>query len=170
MNNDGDQVTRTYDYTINGPRRGEIAVSSAEHQNYAGTTMGGGAQLTKTASGWNLAILGKNKVLSRGGQEVRNKSLRTLADLEITGGLRRANRRVANGQLEVSNNTQEFTAVYTASDIGWTSDCCHPVSGTFSVEFSGSKTGSGTVTFNSCGDITVEVDGEVQNDTLTYCE
>ena len=167
---DGKKVARTYDYEIVGPRGGQHNITSSDQVDYRGNTIGGGAELTKVAGGWELDILGKNRTFIINGRTRRNKSIRTLQPLEIQGGIRRSQRRVNNGQLEVIHNLAEFTATYTAVDLQYSSSCCHPVSGSLSVDFAGSIEGSGTVTFNSCGSAQIERNGEVQDVTFTYCE
>lgn len=168
---DGDSVNRTYRYEIVGPRGGQLEVSSADNDDYSGDTIGGGATLTNTVSGWELDILGKHKVFTRNGRERMNKSIKTLAPLEISGGIRRANRRVNNGQLQVSHNLAEFKAIYTAQDLRYSSSCCHPVSGSMSVEYTGSISGTATVEFNSCGSATLtNANGETSDVRFTYCE
>ncbi len=166
----GNQVARTYNYELVGPRNGQLTVSSEVHTDYTGATIGGGALLTRTASGFDLDILGKHKVFTRNGRERLDRSIQTLSPLEIAGGLERSVRRITNGQLQVSHNKAEFTAIYTAQDLRWSSSCCHPVSGSLSVDYTGSREGSATVTFGSCGRATLEKDGESHELAFSYCE
>ena len=166
----GDQVARTFDFELVGPRGGQMTVSSAEHSNYSDIRVGGGAEITKTNLGWDLDILGKHKVFTRNGRVRMDKSIQTLSPLEISGGLRRSQRQVNNGQLQVHHNLAEFTALYTAQDLRWSSSCCHPVSGTLTVEYTGSRTGSATVEFGSCGTAELEKDGEIHDVQFSYCE
>ena len=170
MGSDGDQVARTYNYEIVGPRGGQLDVSSDDHEDYRGNTIGGGAVLTNTAAGHSLEILGKHKVFTRNGNIRRDRSIRTTEPLEISGGLRRSVRQVNNGQLEIIHNLAEFTATYTAEDVVWSSSCCHPVSGSLSVEYTGSVEGTASITFNSCGQAEIERNGETSNVEFTYCE
>jgi hypothetical protein len=108
--------------------------------------------------------------VGRRGREVYNVSLRTLQPIVITGGLSRANRLVNSGQIEVNHNLAKFTALITPSNIQWSSDCCHPVSGSLSVTYSGSKTGTSTVTFQGCGSAQVNDNGQSEDIELSYCE
>lgn len=166
----GDSVTRTYDYTISGPHGGSLTMSSANHFDYRGNTIGGGGKLTRTSSGYDLDILGKHKVLKKNGSSLADITVRTIQPLEVTGGLARAGRQVNNGILEVNHNLSKFTARYTASNLVWSAQCCHPTSGTMSVTYTGSLTGSATVTFDGCGTATLEKDGTQTNIDLSYCE
>lgn len=166
----GHQVARTYEYELVGPRNGQLLVSSADHADYSGESVGGGAVLTRTSSGYDLEILGKHKIFTRNGRQLLDRSIKTLSPLEITGGLRRSVRRVSNGQLQVSHNKAEFKAVYTAENLQWSSSCCHPVSGTLSVAYTGSREGAASVTFGSCGTATLDKDGETHDIQFSYCE
>tara|TARA_B110001454_G_C12723312_1_gene436619 strand:+ start:36131 stop:37018 length:888 start_codon:yes stop_codon:yes gene_type:complete len=171
LNSNGDYVTRTYSTAITGPRGGVVSNSSDSATDYRGTSYGGGAKLTKTAAGYNLDILGKHKRMDRNGRQLFNVSVRTLQPLEVTGGLTRAARHVSNGQLEVNHNLAKFSSVITANDIAWGDCSCYPVSGSLSIAFSGSKTGSATVTFtNECGVASLQENGQTSKIELSYCE
>ena len=170
MANVGDSVVRTYDYTIEGPRGGILTNSSLIKATYDGTQLSGGARLERAASGWLLNISGKHKSLSRNDREIFDISIETPTQLEVSGGLSRASRQVNNGSLKVYHNLAEFSAEFSANNLQWNASCCHPVSGSLSVNYSGSVTGSATVTFNGCGTATHEKDGLSQDITLSYCE
>lgn len=171
MSANGDSVTRTYNTEISGPRGGVVTNSSDAAQDYRGTSYGGGAKITKTASGYNLDILGKHKRMQRNGRQLFDVSIRSLQSLEVTGGLGRSARHVSNGQLEVNHNLAKFSSVITANNIQWGDCSCYPVSGSLSIAFSGSKTGSSTVTFtNECGVASLEENGQITKIELSYCE
>ncbi len=172
MSSNGDSVTRTYNTEISGPRGGVVSNSSDAAQDYRlGTAYGGGAKITKTSLGYNLDILGKHKRMDRNGRQLFNVSVRTLQTLEVTGGLSRAARRVSNGQLEVNHNLAKFSSVITANNIQWGDCSCYPVSGSLSIAFSGTKTGSATVTFtNECGVASLQENGQTSKIELSYCE
>lgn len=174
MNTAGDYVVRTYNTEISGPRGGVIYNSSDSKEDYrtgSSNTYGGGAKITKSASGHNMDILGKHKRMVKNGRELFNVSVRSLQSLEVTGGLTRAARKVSNGQLEINHNLAKFTSVITATDIKWGDCSCYPVSGSLSVTYSGSKTGSSKVTFSSeCGVASLEENGQTSKIELSYCE
>lgn len=170
----GNYVVRTYNTEISGPRGGVVYNSSDSKEDYrkgTSNTYGGGAKITKSASGHNLEILGKHKSFIKRGRELFNVSVRTLSPLVVTGGLARADRKVSNGQLEINHNIAQFTSVVTATDIKWGDCSCYPVSGSLSIAFSGKKTGSSTVTFSSeCGVASLEENGQTSKIELSYCE
>ncbi|MCB0384500.1 MAG: hypothetical protein KDD43_03835 [Bdellovibrionales bacterium] len=166
-----DNVTRTYDYTITGPRGGNLQVFSTALTDYRGTSISGGGKLTNTGSNWEVQVLGKNKILkTAGGVTIMSHSIRTLSNVTITGGLSRSSRVMNGGQVEVNHNLAKFTAVYTPNNLQWSSTCCHPVSGSLSVTFDGTVTGTGSVVFNGCGSATVAKDDKERNISLSYCE
>jgi len=74
------------------------------------------------------------------------------------------------GSLEVNHNLAGFTAIFTPSNLQWSAGCCHPVAGSLAVTYSGSKTGTATVSFNGCGSATVNQDGQSQAVEFSYCE
>ncbi len=160
MSANGDSVTRTYDYDISGPYGGVLAVTSE----------GGGGRLTRTATGWTAEILGKRKVLTYRSREVMNLSISTPQPIEITGTLGRASRVVNSGSFQVVHNKAGFTALYQPSNLTYNNSCCHPVAGTLAVTYSGSISGSGSVTFNGCGSATLVRNGQSQDVQLNYCE
>lgn len=166
----GDTVTRTYDIDISGPRGGVVSHSSDSGTDYRGSTYGGGGRLTKTAGGWDAEILGRHSAMTFRGHNVFNVSVRTLVPLNVSGSLARASRVVSGGQLEVNHNIAQFTAVISPTNLTWTNSCCHPVSGSLSVNYSGSKSGSATVTFTGCGSATVNEGGQQKTIELSYCE
>lgn len=165
-----DTVTREYNVEISGPRGGVYTLSSANATDYNGQTYGGGGELTKTAGGWEIDILGRHARFDRNGNNWMNVSVRTLTPLQVTGGLGRASRTVNGGQLQVNHNIAKFTAVFTPSNLQWTASCCHPTSGQLGVTYSGSKTGSATVTFNGCGSAELSEGGQTSTISLSYCE
>lgn len=170
LSSNGNTVTRTYNIEINGPRGGKIAHSSDNRSDYRGTSYGGGGRLTKTVSGWGLDILGRNSVLTFRGRSIFDVSVRTLSQVSISGSLSRASRLVTGGQIEVNHNMAGFTSVITPSNLQWSNSCCYPVSGSLSVSYSGSKTGSATVTFSGCGSASVNQGGQVSSVNMSYCE
>lgn len=171
LSSNGDTVTRTYSLKINGPRGGEVEHSSDSQTDYRnGSAYGGGGRLTKTSTGWQLDILGRHTTLKFSGRELFDVSIRTLSPLSVSGGLNRASRVVQGGQLEVNHNIAKFTTTITPSNLQWSAACCHPTSGSLSMSFSGTKTGSASVTFNGCGSATVDQGGQTSTIQLSYCE
>ncbi len=171
LSTDGDSVNREYDITISGPRGGIVTHTSEAQSDYkVGPAYGGGGTVTKTAAGWDLSVAGRHSSFSFKNREIFNVSVRTIQPLNISGGLGRSNRHISNGQLEVNHNLAKFTAVFTANNLQWTSSCCHPTSGSLGVVYSGSKSGSATVTFNGCGAASVDQGGQQQSIELSYCE
>jgi hypothetical protein len=166
----GDSVNRTYDVVLTGPRGGQASLSSANSADYKGNVYGGGGQLTKTAGGYSIEVLGKHVALNYRDHNLYNVSIRTLTPIEITGTLARQGRLVNSGQIEVNHNLAKFTALFEPQNLQWQSGCCYPVSGTLSVTYSGSRTGSATVTFNGCG-LATHSDGVQEKPiVLSYCE
>ena len=167
----GSSVTRTYVFSIDSLGGGSLAVSSLDHKDDNENTIGGGGRITRVdATSWNLEILGKHKVLTRNGRKLFDISLRTTAAMRIEGGLARSSRTLDGGSLEVIHNLAQFTATYQPHNLQWTGLCCHPVAGTVDVTYTGSQSGSGTITFTGCGSATLNKDGLNRELTLNYCE
>lgn len=171
MNLNGDSVTRTYSLQRVGPRGGTLSVSSDAKADYrGGTAYGGGGRITKTVSGHTLDILGKHKNLTIRGRSVYDISIKTIAPLQVTGGLDRANRTIQSGQLEVNHNRAGETAVWTYNNVQFSSLCCHPVSGTIDIVWSGAKSGQAQMTFQGCGLAQVTEGGQSTQVEMSYCE
>lgn len=166
----GNTTTRTYNIDITGTRGGKISHSSDTYTDYSGDAYGGGGRLTKTGSGWNLDILGRHTQFTYNGLEIFNVSTRTLSPVSVTGSLSRSSRVMSGGQIEVNHNLAAFTATMVPQNLQWSGSCCHPISGSLDVTFSGSKTGTATVTFAGCGTATVDQDGQSNSIQLLYCE
>jgi hypothetical protein len=170
LSSDGDQVVRTYSLNLTGPRGGVVNISSQSAQDYSGLSYGGGGKLTKTSSGHEIEILGKHKTFTRNNNTYYSVSVRTLNPLVLTGGLTRSSRVLSSGTIEVNHNLAKYTMTMTPNNVAWSNSCCHPVSGSFSVNYSGSKTGSATVTFNGCGTANLNQGGQDTQLTMNYCE
>jgi hypothetical protein len=165
----GDYVERTYDLTLSGPRGGQYDLLSSNQTDYRGQTYGGGGRLQKTSSGFSIAILGRHSELSFRGRILSSVSTRTLQNVELNQ-LTRNGRILNGGQIEVNHNLAEFTTVISPVNVQWTSTCCHPVSGSLNLSFSGSKSGSATVTFLSCGSAEINENGQTRTTSISYCE
>lgn len=171
MNLPADYVVRTYDYTISGTRGGSLQVTSASATDYRGTSISGGGKITKTLGGYTAQILGKHKILSFRGSEIMNHSMISLSASTITGTLARSSRSLTGGEIEIIDNRNEFVATVTPTSLQWSSSCCYPLSGSLSMELSGSKSGTVTVVFSStCGTATYTANGSSRNINLKYCE
>lgn len=167
----GDEVSRTYDYKIVGPRGGSLRVSSNALSGSEPGVSGGGKLTYNGSSSWTIQLLGKNKVLTGpGGREWFNHSILTTQDIQISGGLARANRVVESGQIKVFHNLADFTVTHTINQLAWNSMCCHPVSGSVTSIAEGKISGSFSITFNSCGKATVTKDDKTREVELSYCE
>jgi hypothetical protein len=170
MNTLGANVTRTYNVKISGPRGGELSISSNSKSDYTGNTYGGGGKITVTNTGWNLDILGKHKVLSFKEKTLYDVSTRTVTPLVITGSLARASRNINAGELQVNHNKAAFSALFSPQNLQWSNSCCHPISGSLNVVWSGTKTGTATVSFQGCGQAQVNENGQTKDIELSYCE
>lgn len=169
LSNNGDSVTRTYDVDIQGPRGGVLSLSSDKGTDYRGSNYGGGGVLSKVSSGFEVQILGRHALLSYQNKNLYNVSTRTLSNLSFNQ-FTRSGRVWSAGQLEVNHNLAKFTAVITPNNVQWSAGCCHPTSGSLNITYSGSKSGSATVQFNSCGSAQVTANGQNTNIELSYCE
>ena len=171
MNATNDMVTRTYSLERSGLHGGSLLTTSSAQSDYrGGAAYGGGGRLTKTASGFSLDILGKHKALTFRGKSVYDISIKTIAPLLVSGGLDRSNRNIQSGQLEINHNRAGRTAVWTYNNVQFSSQCCHPVSGTIDIVWSGSKTGSAQMTFQGCGLAQVTEGGQSSQVEMSYCE
>lgn len=172
--NIGENVVRTYDHSISGPRGGAIQTTSALRSDYRGTLINGGGRLERTgAAAWQIEVLGKHKIGTRNGRTLFDVSARTTTPIALTGTLDRSGRTVSSGAIEINHNRAQFTTVYSVAagqPLIWNSNCCHPVSGQLNATYTGSLTGSGSITFNGCGTAQLSKDGSNRTLSLGYCE
>lgn len=170
----GDNVVRTYDDTISGPHGGAVQTTSALRANYLGSQIGGGGRLSHTgATAWTMDILGKHKIGTRNGHTLFDVSVHTTTPIAVSSTLARSGRTISSGTIAIDHNVAKFTAVYTTNPsqpLVWNSTCCHPVSGRLDATYSGSVTGSGSITFNGCGSAELSKDGSARTLSLGYCE
>lgn len=166
----GDYVVRTYDIVFTGPKGfTKINISSEPSQNYLGETHSGGGRLTKTATGYELEVLGRNQQVNFNGRLVASQSIKTTTPIQVVGGLARTSRLINGGELVVSRNLAKYKAKFTPNNVQYSNSCCHPVSGSLSITYEGSKTGSATLTFLGCGSAQYEKDDLKRDVTLSYC-
>lgn len=170
--NVGENVSRTFDWTISGPRGRSLQHTSAHRSNYLGQSVGGGGQLSHTASTqWQIDIAGKHVIAqSASGRSIFDISVKTSTPVVVSGSLDRSNRTIASGQIDVYHNLAKFTASFAPQNLVYSSTCCYPVSGSINVTYTGSVTGSGSITFNGCGSATLTRAGSAKNLDLSYCE
>lgn len=167
-----DTITRTMNLTRTGFFGATVTTSSDSHEDYRGNTYGGGSRMTKTsASSLELEVLGIRKVRSRAsGKAGYDVQTRTTSPLVINGTWN-GNRTIESGTLEVAHNRAEYVASFTFDNLQFNkSECCYPTSGTSSVTYSGSVTGSASLEFVSCGSVKITRTGETKSITLAGCE
>lgn len=174
IQNAGDQVVRTYDVSFLSTRRNiRLEASSADQADYRGEVYGGGGMLTRTNTGYEIEILGDHRLLDKldkGENDPIEVSSRTLEQpIVIDGDIQQRDLRLRSGVLEVNHNTAQYTAVIAANNLQWTSSCCHPIGGSMTLDVTGSRSGSGSLTFNACGDATLDINGNVRDIDLDIC-
>ncbi len=150
IRSDGDSVNRQFDINLNKLFRASAKLSTARHENYLGEVYGGGGILTNTVAGWEIEILGRyHQLKSAAGRVLADVSVHSEGKFEIlkTGG----GRTVSGGTLVIDHNLAKYTAKYSPRSLTWDTSCLCPVSGLVDITFSGSKNGSGSLEFLSCG-------------------
>ena len=167
----GETYTRTVNFTRSGPR-GSLQTTSSSRTPYTGSAIGGGIEVTKADNGTavDVNILGQHKILTRtNGSVLFDMSFSTTTPLQLNK-LARNGRIISSGVLEVYHNRAQFKAEHSMSNLSFSSSCCYPVSGTISTNFSGSLNGSGSITFNSCGNFTASYKGQTKTYAMANCE
>jgi hypothetical protein len=157
----GDMVNRTASFTLTGPYGGTLAVSAP----------GGGQTLTKTATGFDYAVPGMERVLTGpGGHTLFDISTRTTTPIQITGSSR-ADLVIVSGALEVTHHLAGYKVTLVPQNLSWSTTCNCAVSGSLSGTVSGGKHDgkSALVTLTGCGQADVTVDGDTESVTLDRC-
>lgn len=170
IDTNGETVTRTYDFTRTTNWGAKIRTFSSSKTDYEGNTYGGGGRLTKTASGFDLTVLGKHRTrTTAGGRAALDISMRTTSDISLDQ-IARNNRTINGGTFVIAHNLAKYKVSLSPSNLTYTSSCCYPTGGTINVTYSGIISGSGSVTFTSCGSATLSRDAESYDITFYSCE
>jgi len=157
----GDVVTRTAAFTLTGLYGGSLAVSSP----------GGGQTLTRTATGFEYAVGGMERVLTGpGGHTLFDVSTQTTSPIEVTGSSR-SDLVIVSGALEITHHLAGYSVTLTPSNLTWAATCNCAVSGTLTGTVSGGKLDgkSASVTLTGCGEADVTIDGQSDSVTLDRC-
>ena len=185
----GETIWRTGTTTTTGLVPGSVAHSSLnfptyyEYSDTSGiTVVGGGSYVTKVSNDrYVMNILGNNvRRRLRNGTfdydvsvsttEVTGETDTDVHDISIQGDGSRGSRS-ASGTLMVYHNTNDFHAKMVLDGVSWgESNCCFPTSGSISLTYFGSKSGSGTMTFNGCGTGKLVDDSGSKSIALKYCQ
>lgn len=171
----GATATRVVSLVRTGPAGGQLTTVTEAHSAYDGTSIGAGQVLAmgSPANSATLAIAGVHKTFTIGGKTIFDHSIMTTTPITANSTLSRAGRSISAGAVAIYHNLAKYTATYTVSSpLVWTSGCCYPTSGTVTAAFTGSLSGTGSVTFSStCGTATItRSNGDTQNFTMSYCE
>lgn len=171
LQNPGDLFQREHDLQFSRVYGNAVLKSlSADHQNYLGQTLGGGEILTKTNTGWQIDILGKQQTLiDSSGQKFMDISVETLSPFVIEGTLRRAQRHVVSGQVAVYHNRAQFKSILTYDDLKWNSDCRCPIEGSITAT-NDRRPGTASIEFLACGKAKISrLDGREREIPLPRC-
>lgn len=170
----GNYVTKSGTEKLIIPINGDYTSTSDAQNNYNNVSIGGGAEITKRADGSVLiTINGINKNhTDRNDALVWTHSVHTDPSSPLVlNQLARNGRSISSGTVIVDHNESKFTATLVFNNVTYTTstsstgNCCYPVSGTLSVTLSGSRTGTGTLTFSqTCG--TATYSGDISGETL----
>lgn len=146
----------------------DTTTAASSGYNSSVTVSGEGEQAVWSASGRTLQILGLH--LTGSGNEKYDHTINSTA-LTVSGY--GTNRALSNGTVTVQHNLAKYTAVVTISNLAWgLANCCHPTSGSFSTSYSGSVSGTETLTFSdtSCGAASLQsTSGATSAITLGHC-
>jgi hypothetical protein len=169
----GHSVTRTMNsFVVRIPGGSTVTNDTSAHQNYLGATLPG-TGITTTVSGGTRTIVidGMHRVLkSATGTPWFDHSLKS-SGLTVSGA-RSSQNRIVNGTTTLYHNLAKFTATSTLNSVTWgSSTCCYPTSGSVSTTFTGSVTGTTTMTYGACGSATfVDTTGASSSVSLKLCE
>jgi len=157
----GDAVNRSADFTITAPSGGALIVTSP----------GGGQTLTRTASGFDFAVAGIERMLigSRGAA-LFDVSSETTTPLAISGGSR-GDLTIESGALVVTHHLAGYAVTLTPDNLAWNGHCTCAASGKLTGKVAGGNADgeSATVTITGCGTAEVEIDGDTEPVTLDRC-
>ena len=175
----GGTVTRTSSSSVMTINTGALAGATITTNTTAHSTWDNvsipstGISVSNSSGTRTVTINGVHRVM-RGprGRMWFDHSLKTTTDLTVTGDRASGNRAITAGVLKVYHNLLQYNATNTFNNVTWgSSSCCYPTSGNISTSFSGSVTGTTTLTFTTtCGSATfVDTSGSSSTVALTQC-
>jgi hypothetical protein len=162
--NSGDSFFREHDLVFSSMyRKAKLYVKSEEKMNYLNNPIGGGEVLTKTNSGWQIDVLGKNETLvSNSGKTFFDVSIQTSQPLQVVGTLHRSQRLVESGEFLVFHNLAQYTTTLTLEQLQWTEECRCPVSGVIHAQYLGQRLGTAEYEFQGCGRVEMTASNAVK--------
>jgi len=128
---------------------------------------------TKTfdRNGSNIDLtLDLTKTYKRTGTTVYTQTIDTTGILNINSITRAG--RILSGSFDIRIvHNSDYTVDYTPNNVTWTSGCCHPTSGSFTISATGTiVNATGSITFTStCGDATVVINDATSTVNLGIC-
>lgn len=166
-------LTRELNLTLTRPLGAVITLSTDTSSDFEDNLIGGGSRLTQISNTqWDLTVLGvhyRYRRNSNTNNDLFNITIHSDVDLEIQGGLDRSSRIVDGGELVISHNRSRYRATIVPTNLRWDNECCHPVSGTLDITYSGTLTGSAEITYNGCGTIRHTRENITETLALTAC-
>jgi len=133
-----------------------------------------GSSVTNSSGTRTIAVGGTHRQLTGPkGTILFDHFLKTTTPLTVTGTRAAGTRVITGGVMSLYHNRAKYTASTTFQNVAWTdSTCCYPTSGSLSTTFTGSLTGSTSMTFSStCGEAThVDTSGVSTTVTLNQCQ
>jgi hypothetical protein len=156
-----DSVTRTADFTLTGLYGGTLTVTSP----------GGGQTLTRTATGFDYAVGGLERVLKGpAGRTLFDVTTTTTTPLAITG-TSRADRVIVSGALAITHHLAGYTVTLAPDHLAWSPTCTCAISGSLTGTISGGAHDgkSATVTLTGCGEASITFAGQTDSVTLDRC-
>lgn len=159
-------VTRTStDFTQRNSDGSKVFLTSADHTNYLGTSISGGTRTAFSSNGRSVTILGLHRIhVYPGNVKGYDHSIYTLDSILATGLKANGSRRIESGTVRVDNNANKFSSTMSLAGLAWSTQCCHPVSGTINFTVNATDPTSHkavssdfTATFNAgkCGQISL---------------
>jgi hypothetical protein len=162
------------DLTVDFSSGAQLVSTMASETNYEGASLGGATTLTTVTAGtgWTVNVSGHHFYFDlASGLRLFDTTVYTPTPVGITASLARGTREMDGGEIQIFHNNAEFTTSLQPNSVTWgDTSCCFPTSGSMSISLSGSRSGTGTVTFgSSCGSISIEIDGETSSASLSNC-
>jgi hypothetical protein len=157
---EGDRLTRRANFTVTGPRGGQVEVSTPQL----------GQTVTRTATGFSYQVDAIQRVgRGPGGAVLFDITTSTLEDLTLTGA-RRADRLLSGGKLQLRNARRGYTVVLTPEEVRWGEGCACPQSGRLVGEVvDPAPARAVTLEVAGCGEGTLTVNGEQQAISFDRC-
>jgi hypothetical protein len=147
-----------------------LSLASANATDFRGQTLGGGYLISYSLSNLTASFGEPGTHLVNTSSTPFDFYSRTVTPFNVSINTSDMSLLVNGGALELIDNTNQYVASLAANNLTFGVNCLCPVSGSLSGNLSGAISGSISITFNSCGSLSITALGQTDNVAVSSCQ